>query len=114
MQRIINTVFTGLLMVAGPNGLAAENWIFDSGPYTRSVATGKRVDQYEPLPHVDRIPFEKYFSEDGPHPFAMDWWWGGDWSWYGGENQAGFDGGDSPLWGAYPFAGPYIYPWSGL
>jgi hypothetical protein len=92
----------------------SADWIFDNGPYTRSATTGKRVDQYKALPQVDRIPFEKFFSEDGPHPAGLDWWT--DWGWggwgfdgYGG----GFGGFDSPdmLGGNYGFPGAYIYPW---
>jgi hypothetical protein len=86
-----------------------QDWIFDSGPYTRSAKTGQRVDQYKPLPKVNRIPFQQFFSEEGPHPFGMDWW-GGDPYWYGGGYPE-YQWGVSPYaWGGYPYGGPYIYP----
>ncbi|HZZ28138.1 MAG TPA: hypothetical protein VFE46_09055 [Pirellulales bacterium] len=99
------------LACSGASAALSADWIFDNGPYTRSAKTGKRVDQYQALPHVDRIPFEKFFSEDGPHPFGMDWWtdWGGGW---GGYGWGGFDAAASPyMWGNTGMMGPFMYPW---
>jgi hypothetical protein len=84
------------------------DWVFDSGDYTRSASTGKRVDQYEKTPDVDRIPFEKFFSEDGPHPFGLDWGYGypydygygGGYPWLDGMGEYGWGGG-------YPYGIPY-------
>jgi hypothetical protein len=106
----VRDFFVAMALLAGSPALSdAGDWIFDSGPYTRSATTGKRVAQYQPLPKVDRIPFQQFFSEDGPHPFGMDWWYG-DPYWYGGGN-AGFDYGLSPeAWGGYPYGRSYIYP----
>ena len=106
----VRDFFVAVTMLIGLPALAeAGDWIFDSGPYKRSATTGKRVSQYQPLPKIDRIPFQQFFSEDGPHPFGMDWWYG-DPSWYGG-GYSGFDYGLSPeAWGGYPYGRPYIYP----
>jgi hypothetical protein len=113
MHRFRTTVAGMLLTLVGATGDAGD-WIFDDGPYTRSPKTGQRVDQYKAPPKVDRIPFRQFFSEDGPHPFGMDWWggygygWGG---WYGGGMYPEFGWGMSPYaFGGYPYGGPYIYP----
>jgi hypothetical protein len=94
----VRDFFVAITLLAGSPGLSeAGDWIFDSGPYTRSATTGKR------------IPFQQFFSEDGPHPFGMDWWYG-DPYWNGG-GYSGFDYGLSPeAWGGYPYGRPYIYP----
>jgi hypothetical protein len=97
---------------------SAGDWIFDNGPYTRSPTTGKRVDQYKAPPKVDRIPFQQFFSEDGPHPFGMDWWGGYGYGGYGYGWGAGMYpeygwGMSSYGFGGYPmggYGGPYIYP----
>jgi hypothetical protein len=113
-MRFAKTIFTGLLLFGSPGGLSAEDWIFDSGQYTRNPTTGKRVDQYQALPKVTRIPFDKFFSDDGPHPYAMDWLYGGGWGWYGANapflDDEGY-GGWGGWGGGYPWGGGYIYPW---
>ena len=86
-----------ILSLSGADSALSSDWIFDSGPYTRNPKTGQRVDQFKALPQIDRIPFEKFFSEDGPHPFGMDWYLG-DWGFGGygggfGYGNMGFDWG---------------------
>jgi hypothetical protein len=121
MRSLLNPAVAALLLcICAGGAIAGESWIFDSGPYTRSATTGKRVVQYQALPKVTRIPFDKFFSEDGPHPFAMDWWYGGDYGWggwgggwgWGGIDNPGFYGGEFPyMWGDMSIPGPFIYPW---
>ncbi len=101
-----------LTIYSGPANYsaAAEDWIFAPGPYSNSPKTGQRVDQYQPLPKVDRIPFDKFFAEDGPHPFGMDYWWGSNY-WSGGGYGWGGGYGMSPYaWGGYPYALPLGMP----
>jgi hypothetical protein len=113
LHRLATSVFVAALLSLCANTVLAADWIFDNGPYTRSATTGKRVDRYKALPKVDRIPFEKFFSEDGPHPGGLDWWT--DWGWMGeGYGGWGWGGADMPYggWGENTaFTGPYIYPW---
>jgi hypothetical protein len=90
LRAILFTVF----LIAGSIA-HAQSWVFRSGEYTHDPDTGKRVNQYEELPTVERIPFQEYFSEDGPKPYGMGTWY--DFSWYRG--------------GWFDFGG---YDWSGI
>jgi hypothetical protein len=90
------------LLICGAASALADDWIFDKSLYTNSPSTGKRVEQYKKIKPVDRIPFEKFFSEDGPHPFE--------------EYSSGYGSGFGNGWygygyggygAAYPFVGPY-------
>jgi hypothetical protein len=119
MSRCRAILMTTVLALSGADSALSGDWIFDSGPYTRNPKTGQRVDQFKALPHIDRIPFEKFFSEDGPHPFGMDWYLG-DWGMGGygyGFGEEGFDFGGFGgfgAWGGLPydvgFGMPFIDP----
>jgi hypothetical protein len=96
-------VLVAVLLCGASSALGAD-WTFDQSLYTNSPTTGKRVDQYKKIKPVDRIPFQKFFSEDGPHPFE--------------EYSSGYGSGFGDGWGygyggyggygaAYPFVGPY-------
>ena len=55
----VRDFFVAMALLAGSPALSdAGDWIFDSGPYTRSATTGKRVAQYQPLPKVDLPRFD--------------------------------------------------------
>ena len=78
-------ILIGVLLLSCSTALA-QTWIFESGDYTHDE-NGVRVNQYEELPTVERIPFREFFSEDGPHPFGMDYWtdwYHGGWFDFGG------------------------------
>jgi hypothetical protein len=86
----LRAILFAVFLIAGSIA-HAQSWVFKSGDYTRDPETGTRVNQYEELPTVERIPFREYFSEDGPDPFGMDYWY--DSSWYRGSwfDFGGFD-----------------------
>jgi hypothetical protein len=115
MSRCRAILMGAILSLSGAESTLGSDWIFDSGPYTRNPKTGQRVDQFKALPHIDRIPFEKFFSEDGPHPFGMDWWMG-DWGMGGygyGFGEEGFDWGGFGgfgAWGGLPYDVPFSLP----
>ncbi len=70
-----------------------KDWIFDAGPYSQSPKTGQRVDQYAKKKPDDRIPYDQYFSPNGPQPYGM---------------YLGFD---RDLDGTYPYHVLDPYPW---
>lgn len=51
--------------------VSGADWIFSPGPYTNDPKTGRPVDQYQPEAAAVRVPYDKYFSADGPDPFGM-------------------------------------------
>jgi hypothetical protein len=60
-----------LLLAATAFGLlsnfaCAADWIFDHGQYTNDKKTGKRVEQYKKAKTPTLVPYDKYFSKDGP------------------------------------------------
>jgi hypothetical protein len=113
MKRLSHkAVFLLHALLLSSASASADDWIFDNGPYTRNPKTGERVDQYKALPKIDRIPFEKYFSEDGPHPFGMDYWLG-DWGWGGGYGGYGLGYGGEMFpytFGDVQFTEPFFFP----
>jgi hypothetical protein len=81
----------------------ADDWIFDHSYYTNDPKTGQRVDQYQAIKPVRRIPLLEFFSVDGPHPWGMYPF--GPFPYYGfypGDSYLGF----GPALGPYPFYGP--------
>jgi hypothetical protein len=52
----------------------ANDWIFDYGPYSANKK-GHRVDQYKKNKAAVKIPYSKYFSNDGPSPYIPYWYW---------------------------------------
>jgi hypothetical protein len=92
-------------LLAAPCAVAwSQSWVFRSGDYTHDPESGKRVNQYEELPMVGRIPYHEYFSEEGPDPYGMDYW-SRDPSWYG----AGWFDSATPNWTGYSRTSSY-YP----
>ncbi len=55
--------------------VAASDWIFDYGPYTTSSHSKHRVDQYKKNKASVKIPYSKYFSDDGPSPYIPYWYY---------------------------------------
>ncbi len=51
-----------------------SDWIFDYGPYTANPK-GHRVDQYKKHKAAIKIPYSKYFSDDGPSPYIPYWYY---------------------------------------
>jgi hypothetical protein len=52
----------------------ANDWIFDYGPYSTNKQ-GHRVDQYKKNKAAVKIPYSKYFSNDGPSPYIPYWYY---------------------------------------
>lgn len=121
MRRpIAKTLLCGLLLVVAPHTCVAVDWIFDNGPYTRNPKTGKRVDQYRKPAKANRIPYDDYFSKDGPGTELPYWYYQDQLYLPGGElfgpfgGYGGFGGG----WGgglglpSLPYGGlPVPYAW---
>src|SRR5262245_47854914 len=81
------------------NSASANDWIFDNGPYTRDAKTGERVEQYQKPKTPTLIPYSKYFSPDGPHPYIPYWYY---------EDALGFPGYGGGYGGyGYGFGGGY-------
>lgn len=76
----------------------AGNWIFSQGFYTNDPKTGKRVDQYQKLAPVYRVPNDQYFGPEGPHPFGPDFGYPSYYPVY------------LPYLHPFPYHLPYLYP----
>lgn len=50
-----------------------RHWIFAPGRYTNDPETGKRVDQFQKIDPVDRVPNDLYYSPSGPHPYGPEY-----------------------------------------
>lgn len=69
----------GLAMGAVALGFAAlsawpasgGDWMFSPGLYTNDPHTGKPVSQYKPEAPSQLVPYDQYFSADGPDPYGM-------------------------------------------
>ena len=102
----------------GFHGAQAADWIFDYGEYTADPKTGQRVEQYQKPKPANRVPYYKFFSPDGPHPYIPYWYY---------ENEVGFPGSfnsmpygfgyggnagfDNPGFGgnSFGYSGPMLY-----
>jgi hypothetical protein len=100
-QRIAQTLLGGLLLFVVPQTCQAVDWIFDNGPYTRNPKTGKRVDQYRKPAKANRIPYDDYFSKDGPGTELPYWYY---------QDQLYLPGGE--FFGPFGFGG-YGGGWGG-
>ena len=88
-------------VIALTRGADGGDWIFDKSTYTNDPTSGQRVDQYQAVKPVYRIPYSKYFSPDGPHPYIPD-------SYY--QYEGGLPGGAyASGYGFYPHSYPYAY-----
>ena len=75
----LNYWIMGLALAASTSMVAAslaadntsEDWIFDKARYSDNRTTGNRAIQYASPKPADRVPYAKYFSADGPHPFGF-------------------------------------------
>ena len=63
-------VALGLIALTAWSAYGAD-WMFSPGPYTNDAKTGKPVDQYQPEAAAVRVPYDQYFSADGPDPYGM-------------------------------------------
>jgi len=70
-RSIRGILFSGLMLglLVASSSIGRADWIFDKSYFTNSPKTGERVDQYQAIKPVYRVPYSKYFSPDGPHPF---------------------------------------------
>jgi hypothetical protein len=50
-----------------------RHWIFAPGRYTNDPETGKRVDQFEKIAPVTRVPNDLYYAPSGPHPYGPEY-----------------------------------------
>jgi hypothetical protein len=62
-------LFAAVVLAGNTPAVAVNDWIFDYGPYSANPTTGHRVDQYKKAKVAKRIPYAKYFSDDGPAPY---------------------------------------------
>lgn len=100
MRRpLAKTLLCGLLLVVAPQTCLAIDWIFDNGPYTRNPKTGKRVDQYRKPAKANRIPYDDYFSKDGPGTELPYWYYEDQLYLPGGELFGAGFGGFGGGWG---------------
>ncbi len=76
----------------------AGNWIFARGRYTNDPKTGERVDQYQKVAPIYRIPNEEYYGAEGPHPFGPDYGYPSYYPHY------------LPYLHPFPYHLPYLYP----
>jgi hypothetical protein len=112
-------VFARVLLVAvvvtaslGPACATAADWIFDYGKYTADPKTGKRVDQFQKPKPANRVPYYKFFSPDGPHPYIPYQFYEDELGLPGSFNSMpyGLGGGDPGIGGgAIGYAGPMLY-----
>lgn len=75
----------------------SRHWIFDRGYYTHDRKSGKRVDQYEKVTPVYRVPNDEYYAPTGPHPY-------GPYDDFVDYPSAGFR-----TWGTLPHYVPYFH-----
>ena len=90
-RRMLLTV--AVLLGGARAGLGAD-WIFDNGPYTRDPKTHQRVDQFRKPAKAERIPYDQYFSKDGPGTQLPYWYY---------EDQLFLPGGE--FFGPFGFGG---------
>jgi hypothetical protein len=95
--------FAALFVVSlSLTGARADDWIFDNGPYTVNPETGARVEQYKKPKEPKPVPYDKFFSNDGPHPYIPWWYYEDEEGWPG----YGYGFGDVP-YGNIPFSAPF-------
>ena len=103
------------VMVAGSFGPAcarAADWIFDYGQYTADPKTGQRVEQFQKPKPANRVPYYKFFSPDGPHPYIPYWYYEDALGFPGDFNSMpyGIGGGDPGIGGGnFGYSGPMLY-----
>ena len=90
----------------------ASDWIFDYGPYTTGSHSKHRVDQYKKNKSAVKIPYSKYFSDDGPSPYIPYWYYQDELGplngFYGGGGAA-YGGGTNALPTGGAFMGGGVY-----
>jgi hypothetical protein len=95
-------IVVAAVLFAASQAAVANDWIFDYGPYTGHH--GHRVDQYKKNKKAVKIPYSKYFSNDGPSPYIPYWYYQDELGplngWFGGGAVYGGFGN-----GVVPYAG---------